>query len=286
MSQQQQQHARHQPQTPLSPITLDDDENGVGGIMSVVDDQSIGTGMSALSQNSNQTNVSKRSVLGDALLILRGINPKDVILEEEDEEDNYNNDTTLHERNIGSYESAKQNEADVILGTSVVLSKSGSTVNSSTTANNKNGKSNHRRNMTNGTNRNRNTSSAVRGVGGDGPGDGGGSGVRWMEESSPIPRSNGGAEGGGKGKQQLTEISERSDTTHSVLYVDFLQDDYRTMTYGRRIALFMMKRYKWYYPRCIKSVKHNDVMIDNQEPNQEELIEPMHPLLEIGRAHV
>jgi hypothetical protein len=224
-------------QSPLSPITLDDRENGVGG--GVSDDQSIGTGMSALSYNSNQTNASKRSVLGDALLILRGINPKDVIMEEE-ESHNYDSNNILESKT--SYESAKQNEEDIILGKSVVLSKNGS--NSSTTAN---------------------------------------GGVRWMEEPpTHFPRSS--KSGAGGGGMQLSEISERSDTTSTVQYIDFLQDDYRTMTYGRRIALFLMKKYKWYYPRLVKKGKINDVtenqqQLQQQEPIEEELIEPMHPLL-------
>ena len=264
---------RRQPQTPLSPITLDDPEttttNTVGG---VGDDQSIGTGMSALSYNSNQTSVSKRSVLGDAFLILRGINPKDVILEEEE-----NHNMILLESK-SSFESAKQNEEDIILGKSVVLSNGGMNSNS-------NGFSdrNTRRHMTNGTSSSSGGNFKNRGVAVAGDAVSGG-GVRWMEEpSNQLPRSSKSAAGGG---MHLSEISERSDTTHTVQYIDFLQDDHRTMTNGRRIALHLMKKYKWYYPRLVKKAKNSHVVTENdqqlqqQEPAiEEETIEPMHPLL-------
>jgi hypothetical protein len=245
--------------TTTTTMTRNDPENNSTGMMG--DDQSIGTGMSALSYNSNQTNASKRSVFADALLILRGINPKDVILEEEDDPQNQNNDNNILESNH-SYESAKQNEDDFILGKSVVLSKSGS--HSSTTGNDRGG----RRSMTNGisSNSNNNNSSST-------------GGVRWMEgPPHHVPRSSKGS----SGVQHLSEISERSDGT-TVQYIDFLQDDYRTMTYGRRIALYLMKHYKWYYPRLVKKTKHNEETVEHEQQQQqlveEELIEPMHPLL-------
>ena len=243
----------HQHSYPLSPLTLEDHESGVavagggGG-----DDQSIATGMSALSYNSHQTSASKRSILGDALLILRGINPKDVIPEEGEE--NQRNDIL---ENKTSFESAVQTEEDIILGKSVVLSKSS------------------RDGMPNGTrsaNLNNHTSSSA--------GGGGGGGVRFMNVPPPTRSSASG------GMMHLSEMSERSDTTTgtAMTYIDFLKDDYRTMTYGRRIALFLMKKYKWYYPRLVKQTNtkpNTDATTVEQElpPEEEEVIEPMHPLL-------
>jgi hypothetical protein len=208
------------------------------------DEQSIGTGMSAISFNSgntNHTSTSKRSIFGDALLILRGINPNDVIHEEEGDTDVYKDDRQNEDDGEGarmlqpisegksSYETG---EEDVILGTSVVLSKSGS-------------RSYH--SASNGSPNNT---------------------VRWKEEDEKIDNGI------------ISASSERS-----IQFIDFLQDDVRTMTYGRRIALFLMKKYAWYNPRLKskKVVGDNDTTQEGGE--EEELIEPMHPLLAASIEH-
>lgn len=46
--------------------------------------------------------------------------------------------------------------------------------------------------------------------------------------------------------------------------IDFLKDDPSTMTYGRKIALSLMKKYAWYNPRLSESEEKGtgDIVID------------------------
>jgi hypothetical protein len=142
--------------------------------------------------HTNHTSASKRSVWSDALLILQGINPNDAIPEEDDD----NEDETENR----------------ILGSSLVLSKSGSSFHSAKSF----------------------------------PG-----GVDCCDNNN--------------GNAPPPDTSERSAAC-----IDFLQDDVRTMTYGRRIALALMKRYAWYNPR----LKKKDDVEAEELPT-----DAMHPLL-------
>ena len=50
---------------------------------------------------------------------------------------------------------------------------------------------------------------------------------------------------------QVLDASERlvrQRSVHNANYIDFLGDDPRTMTYSRRLALFLLRRYAWYNP--------------------------------------
>ena len=132
-------------------------------------------------EDSHLTTASKRSVWSDALLILQGINPEHPVIPEDD---------------------AENVEEDPILGSSLVVSKSGS------------------------------------------------------RSFHSVP-DNGNA---------LVDASERS----GVVYIDFLQDDVRTMTWGRRIALALGKRYAWYNPR----LKDTEMTANEESPT-----DAMHPLL-------
>ena len=42
--------------------------------------------------------------------------------------------------------------------------------------------------------------------------------------------------------------AENNNPDDGETYINFLLDDPQTMTYGRRLALFLMKRYAWYNP--------------------------------------
>lgn len=50
-------------------------------------------------------------------------------------------------------------------------------------------------------------------------------------------------------------------------FIDFLQDDPRTMTYSRRVALFLLRRYPWYNPHLKPPPKDN-----KDEPAHESVV--------------
>ena len=58
--------------------------------------------------------------------------------------------------------------------------------------------------------------------------------------------------------------SVRKDQEEPEELIDFLQDDISTMTYGRRIALYMMKKYAWYNPQLSETEEKSagDIVID------------------------
>ena len=51
------------------------------------------------------------------------------------------------------------------------------------------------------------------------------------------------------GKYHTTQQSDSEDVDNPENVIDFLKDDPRDMTYGRRIALWMMQRFPWYNPQ-------------------------------------
>eukprot|EP00557_Chaetoceros_sp_GSL56_P013206 CAMPEP_0176482786 /NCGR_PEP_ID=MMETSP0200_2-20121128/3563_1 /TAXON_ID=947934 /ORGANISM="Chaetoceros sp., Strain GSL56" /LENGTH=1152 /DNA_ID=CAMNT_0017879129 /DNA_START=57 /DNA_END=3516 /DNA_ORIENTATION=+ len=55
--------------------------------------------------------------------------------------------------------------------------------------------------------------------------------------------------------------------------IDFLKDPLSTMTYGRRIALYLSKRYAWYNPQLKEKNKKNDKQ--EQEREQEQTLDAM-----------
>ena len=62
-------------------------------------------------------------------------------------------------------------------------------------------------------------------------------------------------------------------TNHDPRYINFLKDDPRTMTFSRRIALFLLRRYPWYNPHLKRPVQSDEATMQQaaepvQSPSQ------------------
>lgn len=102
------------------------------------------------------------------------------------------------------------------------------------------------------------------------------SGSSWNAgESSPLESAN--PEPSDKSRSvrwKLTPTENGNGSDEEPPTIDFLQDDPSEMTYARRLALFLMKRYTWYNPRLLKTPGDEipEALVEHPEDS-------MHPLL-------
>jgi hypothetical protein len=72
-----------------------------------------------------------------------------------------------------------------------------------------------------------------------------------VADSVPLINTHVDLQGVSPSVLQVLDASERlvrQRSVHNANYIDFLLDDPRTMTYSRRLALFLLRRYAWYNP--------------------------------------